>query len=276
MKIDEVGVWSEIKLEVLKEYAKAYTSILTKQNWCKGVAYIDAFAGAGKHISRRTGQFILGSPLNALEVKPPFSEFHFIDIDENRAKGFDDLSRENSNIHAYHGDCNHVLQSKIFPTLGYNSFRRALCILDPYGLTLQWKTVEQAGKAKTMDIFINFPIMDINRNVLFDDLNKASTDDINRMTAFWGDESWKELLYCQTRDLFGDEHHIKIDDYRKLAKAYADKLKQVAGFGFVPEPLLMTNTKNGPLYFLYFASNKGVAQNIINFIFDKYRTKGYN
>ncbi|MEW6003192.1 MAG: hypothetical protein AB1638_11175 [Nitrospirota bacterium] len=55
MKLDQIGFWSEIKLEIIKKYAGAYTSIMSKQDWCRGYVYIDAFAGAGKHISRKTG-----------------------------------------------------------------------------------------------------------------------------------------------------------------------------------------------------------------------------
>lgn len=82
MKLDQIGFWSEIKLEIIKKYAGAYTSIMSKQDWCRGYVYIDAFAGAGKHISRKTGEMVSGSPLNALEVIPPFTEYFFIDLDE--------------------------------------------------------------------------------------------------------------------------------------------------------------------------------------------------
>lgn len=30
MKIDKIGSWSEIKLEIIKKYAGAYTSIMSK------------------------------------------------------------------------------------------------------------------------------------------------------------------------------------------------------------------------------------------------------
>jgi len=36
MKLDQIGFWSEIKLEIIKKYANAYTSIMSKQDWCKG------------------------------------------------------------------------------------------------------------------------------------------------------------------------------------------------------------------------------------------------
>lgn len=270
MKIDQIGFWSEIKLEIIKKYANAYTSIMNKQSWCKGFVYIDAFAGAGKHISRKTGEMIPGSPLNALEVKPPFTEYFFIDLEEERADVFRQIAMENPNVHAYHGDCNEILKDNIFPNLTYNTFKRALCILDPYGLHLKWETIKVAAELETMDIFINFPIMDINRNILFEDLSKAKPEDISRMNAFWGDDSWKQLLYKEQKNLFGDIAHVRIEDYQVLAKEFCKKLKQ-AGFNDVPEPILMINSKGGPLYYLCFASQKAVAKDIVKDIFYKYR-----
>lgn len=270
MKIDKIGIWSEIKLEIIKDYACAYTRIMKNQDWCKGYIYIDAFAGAGKHISRRTGEMIQGSPLNALEIKPPFTEYHFIDLVEERADVFRQIAEKNPNVYAYHGDCNEILRTKIFPMLTYNTFKRALCILDPYGLHLKWESIKAAAELKTVDIFINFPIMDMNRNVLFEDFSKAAPEDIERMNDLWGDESWKQLFYREQKTLFGDKYHIRIEDYQVLAKEFCNKLKQV-GFNDVPKPILMRNIKNGPLYYLCFASQKAVAKNIVNDIFNRYR-----
>jgi three-Cys-motif partner protein len=270
MKLDQIGYWSEIKIEIIKKYASAYTSIMKNQAWCKGYVYIDAFAGAGKHISKRTGEMVTGSPLNALEVEPPFTEYHFIDLDEDRADVFKQISKENPSVQSYHGDCNEILKTKLFPTLTYDTFKRALCILDPYGLHLKWETIKAAAELKTIDIFINFPIMDINRNVLFEDPTKAKPEDVERMNDFWGDGSWKQLLYREQDTLFGETHDVRIDDYQMLAKEFCKRLKQV-GFNDVPEPILMRNIKGGPLYYLCFASQKSVAKDIVNDIFDKYR-----
>ena len=74
IRYDVIGYWSEVKLEIVKKYAAAYSSIMNKQSSIRRYLYIDAFAGAGKHISKRTGEFITGSPLNALNIQPPFSE----------------------------------------------------------------------------------------------------------------------------------------------------------------------------------------------------------
>ena len=58
MKLDEIGIWSEIKLEIIKDYASAYTRNLSAQSWCRGYVYIDAFAGAGWHERKETGEFV--------------------------------------------------------------------------------------------------------------------------------------------------------------------------------------------------------------------------
>ena len=122
-------------------------------------------------------------------------------------------------------------------------------------------------------MFINFSIMDANRNILFEDLSIAKPEDIARMNAFWGDEQWKELLYKKQKNLFGEVHEIRTDNFKKLALEYKERLKKVAGFKYVPEPILMRNTRNGPLYYLYFVSQNNVANKIVNDIFDKYRTE---
>ncbi len=85
LKFDQIGYWSEIKHDILKEYASAYTKILTaeKQSFFK-VVYIEGFAGAGIHHSKRNGSFGKGSPLVALYIEPKFKEYHFIELDEHK------------------------------------------------------------------------------------------------------------------------------------------------------------------------------------------------
>lgn len=58
-RYDEIGNWSEVKLDIIRDYATAYSVILSKQPRLKHI-YIDAFAGAGKHVSKKTKEFIDG------------------------------------------------------------------------------------------------------------------------------------------------------------------------------------------------------------------------
>jgi hypothetical protein len=54
-------------------------------------------------------------------------------------------------------------------------------------------------------------------------------------------------------------------------EAFRDRLKKAAGFRFVPDPLPMRNSNNAVVYYLFFASQKPVAEKIIHEIFAKYR-----
>jgi three-Cys-motif partner protein len=50
-KIDEIGPWSEVKLDILRRYAVEYSKILSNQAKPPFFhIYIDAFAGAGYHL----------------------------------------------------------------------------------------------------------------------------------------------------------------------------------------------------------------------------------
>jgi three-Cys-motif partner protein len=78
VKYDTIGYWSEIKLEIIRKYAAAYSRILVSNRLHH--VYIDAFAGAGVHLSKKTGEFVAGSPLNALLIEPPFRDYYLIDL----------------------------------------------------------------------------------------------------------------------------------------------------------------------------------------------------
>ena len=133
VRLDEVGYWSEVKLDIVREYASAYSTIMNRQTAIRAYSYIDGFAGAGVHISKETGQFIPGSPLNALNITPPFNEFHLIDRDGERAESLRKLTGSRDDVFVYERDCNQVLLERVFPRARYEDYRRALCLLDPYG-----------------------------------------------------------------------------------------------------------------------------------------------
>jgi three-Cys-motif partner protein len=99
-EFDEIGYWSEIKLAIVSKYAQAYSRILSNQPRLHHV-YIDAFAGAGVHIAESTGDFVPGSPLNALVINPPFKEFFLIDMDEGKAAHLRRIVADRADVHIY-------------------------------------------------------------------------------------------------------------------------------------------------------------------------------
>jgi three-Cys-motif partner protein len=268
-KIDEIGPWSEVKLDILKRYAVEYSKILSNQrNPSFFHVYIDAFAGAGFHLSETTGEMVLGSPLNALLVNPPFREFHLIDLDGDKIDGLRQLVGDRKDVFLHNGNCNHVLLRDVFPKVLREDYKRGLCLLDPYALTLDWKVIQRAGEMQSLDIFINFPIYDININVLHHDRETVLPQHVERMNAYWGDESWREVAYDKFPGLFGTMEE-KVTNLR-LAEAFGDRLKKVAGFKKVPRPLAMRNRKNSVVYYLFFASHKDTAMNIVTYIFETF------
>lgn len=268
---DEIGSWSEIKLEIVRKYAAAYSTIIAKQPSIRKHIYVDAFAGPGVHISKTTGDFVLGSPLNALRIGPPFKEFHFIDADGKRANQLKDLAGNRSDVFTYEGDCNEILPKKIFPRAQYSNYARVLCLLDPYNIDLSWEVVKTAGQMKSIEIFLNFMIMDANMNVLRHDPERADPRQVARMNRFWGDESWRNAAYDTSGNLFGWEEKSSNE---QLVQAYRERLLTVAGFGYVPDPLPMRNSKGATIYYLFFASPKATGEKIVEDIFTKYRGQG--
>ena len=160
----------------------------------------------------------------------------------------------------------------MFPQVRYDKYRRGLCLLDPYGLHLNWEVIQRAAEMKSLEIFLNFPIADMNRNVFWRNPEGVDPDDIARMNAFWGDDSWRIAAYKKTPTLF-DTVDEKTDN-ETIATAFRERLRKVAGFAHVPEPIPMRNSNRAIVYYLFFASHKPVAQDIVTYIFNKYRNRG--
>jgi three-Cys-motif partner protein len=270
-KFDEIGYWSELKLEIVEKYGAAYTKAFANQKGLKKY-YIDAFSGAGVHVSKRTRGQVEGSPARALKVSPPFDHFYFIDMDADKTRYLATLCAGRTDVDIHTGDSTPYLTQQLLPTIQYEKYNRALCLLDPYGLHLDWEVLLQAGQSRAVDMFLNFPVMDMNRTAIWRNPDQAPQEGIERMNRFWGDESWKQAAYAESpqHNLFSAPDLVKQSNDSVVA-AFRDRLKKVAGFKVVPEPLPMKNSNNAVVYYLFLASPKTVAQKIINDIFEKYR-----
>jgi len=205
-------------------------------------------------------------------VKPPFREYHFIDLDGGRASLLREMSADRRDVTVYEGDCNSTLLEKVFPRVRYKEYKRALCLLDPYGLNLNWEVIRTAGQERSIEIFLNFMVMDMNMNILKHNRSKVRPDQVERMNAFWGDESWKDDAYAKSPGLFGPIEEKSTNE--TLAEAFRKRLREVAGFKYVPEPMPMRNTSGAVIYCLFFASPNQKGAKIVTDIFNRYRNMG--
>ena len=273
IEYDQIGIWSEVKLAIIKEYASAYATIMEayrrdtmpRLRWI----YIDAYAGPGYHLSKTSGERVDGSPFNRPENKPAVFRVPLHRLGQ-AARGTVAGTGDRPDVFTYSEDCNTVLLQDVFPRAKYENYRRALCLLDPYNIDLTWQVIDAAGKARSIEIFMNLMIMDINRNAMRRNPDKSIQSKMDQLTRLWGDESWKEAGYDTSGNLFGEPEKVSNEEF---AEAFRQRLEKKAGFKFVPKPMPMKTKSNSTIYYLFFASQKPAAAHIVNDIFDKYRKK---
>jgi three-Cys-motif partner protein len=109
-------------------------------------------------------------------------------------------------------------------------------------------------------------------DVLWRSPDKIQPSQAARMDAVWGDHSWQQAAYRKTPGLFGEMEEKTTN--KAVAEAFRDRLKKVAGFEYVPEPIPMRNSKGSVIYYLFFASPNKTGGKIVENIFDNYRNKG--
>ena len=267
--VDRLGDWSQIKHEILEKYAHAYTAILTQQSAVKKVLYIDAYAGTGFGIDRETGETLRGSAMRAMEVTPPFHELHFIERDDDKAAILEQVTAVDPRVTVHRAEGTGALASDLLRRCLWNDYRRALCLLDPYDLSVPFSLIQEIAQMRSVEIFYNFMIMDANRNVLWKRPDLVPPARLSRMDVVWGDRSWQEALYVVEPDLFGESRQ-KLPN-KDVAEAFRRRLQTVAGFKFAPRPIAMKNRVGSTVYYLFFAGHNATGAKIVEDIFKKYR-----
>lgn len=272
---------------------------MQKQDWCTGYFYIDAFAGGGRAEVRNISAagsrnieddftlqlteeireereqlgFLDGSPRVALDTRPPFSKYIFIEKDSVRIDSLNAIANEfagRRKIEIRPGEASENLQ-EIVNSSDFNWRRqRAVIFLDPFGMQVRWKTIKEIASTKAMEIFLNFPVgMAIQR--LLPRSGKFSHTDRDRLNEYFGSPEWEELLYQERHDLFGNTSLIKVEQSgHRLANWYRNRLN--LEFRFTVPPRLIRNTRGGHLYYLMFAGPNATGAEIIDHILSQGET----
>lgn len=274
MKHDEVGNWTKVKLDILREYLNRYTLILSNQKWCKGIYYIDGFSSTGKNVlsdsdfgSNETA-YINGSSSIALETEPKFTKSFFIELDTKKVKILEkslSIYKKTNDFEIIEGNSNAIIP-RIIKRIS-SAQNRGFVLLDPYGMDITWDTIESIGKANRFELLINLPIMAIQRECLSNKYEKLDEKAKHKLERFFGDGKITEDIYKETGQelLFGGNDIKKISDSGEaVVRFYASRLKQY--FKFVPPPRLMYNSKGGPLYYLIAAGQNETGMEILGWL----------
>ena len=271
---DVIGSWSLEKLELLRKYLVGYLKVLKNQTWCWGYEYIDAFAGTGKPKTKDEQEYVDGSPRIALGLAPSLTRYHFIEQADWRVEKLEKLRTEfpNHNIAIYDGDCNKILREQILPQLSYSTKKRAIAFVDPFGMQFEWETMKYLAQTKTVEVLLNFPVMAINRGVLRKHPEMISEASEERLDRFWGTKDWMMDLYMEEPALFCIETVKRPHSGKEFGYAFKKRLGEI--FRHCSSPILMTNSKNAPLYCMLFAGHNATGKKIAEDIFLRYEKAG--
>lgn len=250
------GSWTGIKLTILGEYLKTYTTILKKQRF--HLTYFDAFAGTGVvELDRDTDEerFLAGSPVIALEVDDkPFDSLVFVEHKAERAAQLQQTIQELnavSRARVIVGDANAELRTFCEHMGRYD---RAVVFLDPFALDVEWQTVASVAASRKCDTWILFPISALLRTLPVDHLPVGQ--DAMAATRVFGDDTWTSL-YRSTVQLSLDgervERYARTRGIRPAIELYAKKLRGVF-FDIAGQGGVLKNSKNSPLFVFMFAA----------------------
>jgi len=189
---NEVGPWTELKLEYIKKYLEAYSNIL--RSTFPEYYFIDAFASSGFCKKRKTRELIYGSPLIALNIQPPFTKYFFIELNKNKADCLESERKNNySNLDAKikNGDCNIIIDS----ILSYiNDSIPFIALLDPQAGDLYWETIHKISQKKKVEVLINFPFgMAIRRYMPLTKGKNITKNMKNKLNRIFGDDNWEKI-----------------------------------------------------------------------------------
>jgi three-Cys-motif partner protein len=284
------GNWTEIKLNAFENYVNAYLTIMNSQkqkyNGWPTTIYFDGFAGSGErtlssiaeennlfagYLIKEELELYKGSAERVLSLIQKFDYYFFVDNDKPSItlleKKLNEKGIVNDKCYFLCKDVNLQLDklSKFI-----NDKKAALVLLDPFGMQINWSSIEKL-KDKRVDLWILIPSgVIINR---FLD-RKGKLIFSNKLQSYFGiieDEIRKKFYETEkVETLFGSVNLVAKtnDSVSKIAELYIEKLKSIWKY-VSDEPLKLYNSKNVPIYHFVFASNNQTALKIAKQIIEK-------
>lgn len=216
--------------------------------------YIDLFAGPGRCVvsgQPPTGLEVNGSPLIALKVKYPLSNYYFPDTDrraiEALAQRVAGVARaSDAKKRFFVGDCNEKV-SEILREID-TKYSINVALIDSFTIACKWSTVRALGNCRRMDLIITFPLgMSINRH-----LRRWAEDDASALDDFFGNRQW--------RDIYGQSQGVAKRCIRGFLDLYEQGLAELNYRVADVREILITSVRGQKLYYLIFASRSNLGE----------------
>jgi three-Cys-motif partner protein len=210
-------------------------------------------------------QIYKGAAERILNLKNKFDYYYFIDLNENSLNRLQEKLIPFNMDHCLQfrkGDANDNIK-KMANALKQDKKIKALVLLDPFGMQINWESIELL-RGTASDVWILIPSgVIINR--LLD--RKGNLSNINKLCSFFGmtEEEIRKEFYKEniSQTLFGEQTSInKVQEpIRKITDLYIKRLHGVWKH-VTQEPLIMKNTRNVEIFHFAFASNNSVGLKI--------------
>lgn len=276
------GLWTDKKLKALESYLTAYRRIFAggRAKYYRTV-YVDGFAGTGDRVD--TGHQQSASPYGggdlfstreveppdavghkrgsvrvALELSSPFDSYLFVESNAARAGQLSamissDYSALAERCHIELGDANSAIQAWCGSTDW--ATHRAVVFLDPYGMSVEWKTIERIAATKAIDLFILFPL-GAGLNRMLTRGKRPPREWAETITRILGTGAWESIFYEELvqQGLFGEEvtKVVKTATFASMKTFFLERLQSVFD-GVAPYAMALTNSTGNPMYLLCFA-----------------------
>ena len=263
------GDWTEDKLNRLRAYLTGYATALKNQPFER--MYADAFAGTGyrsrkpemDHPRLGLAEFkefdavAKGSARIALEIEPPFSRYVFIEksqrkLDELKAGIDKDFPNLADRVEYRHQDANEAIVDLCRNT----NWRRcrAVVFLDPFGMQVDWATIEAIARTKAIDMWYLFPaFMGVARMV--PRTGSAPQAWEARLDRCLGERRWREVFYAESSvpDLFDTVRKSRRRTFDLATVERYFKGRLVSVFAGVAQRALPLSKGRRVMYLLFFA-----------------------
>jgi three-Cys-motif partner protein len=267
------GDHTEAKLKCLREYLTAFSTALRDKDFAR--IYIDAFAGTGTRAEVRAAFPIFGTEENtivttegsaaiAMGTEPPFHHIALIEQDPTRASALKAFVTRDPPVpvRVRQGDANQIVK-RICSTTAWRGRGtvgkgiRGVIFLDPYGMEVEWSTVEAIGATEALDCWYFFPLAGLYRNAPHDPV-KLDPSKIAALNRVLGTDDWRTAWYEMPppeQDIFTDlfqRPERRVVDVDAIEAYVRARLSSVFKGAVLP-PLRIRNASGAPLASLFFA-----------------------
>ena len=255
------GKWTLIKLELLERYLTFFNTALQRQPKPENPfdrVYIDAFAGTGIcDIKVNGGErlAVKGSAKIAVDTQPPFHQVHLVDLNSKHVAELQalDLGAQPTKVSIYQDDANAALRL-IVDQINWRKTRGVL-FLDPYGMAVEWKTLEQIANTHGLDVWYLFPLSAVYRQAArnFDRIDEGKAAVLDRVL---GTTEWRQVFYEATKQDSLLENDNEPTILRTASPAeiatYVHKRLMSVFKGWVSPPIFLPE-HGAPMFVLFFA-----------------------